>query len=85
MESFPDGSRMVRNTISLGELPENLRIQIRIAGGVTFSDGTIERWITAADFDEYGTYTYDMLMPKTSYKTCHFIRVYQGDTLLNKY
>jgi chitodextrinase len=87
VDSYPDGSVMVQNQISLTEVPDNLRIYLRIfVAGVTFDDGTIVRWVTAADFDEYGIYKYNMIRAPGAYTgTCHNIMLYQGDTLLKTY
>jgi hypothetical protein len=87
VENYPDGSIMVQSQISLGEVPSNLRIYLKIfVAGVTFDDGTIERWVTAADFDEYGVYRYRMIRAPGAYTgSCHNIKFYQDDTLLKTY
>ena len=87
VETYSDGSVMVQSQISLTEVPDNLRIYLKIfVAGVTFDDGTIERWVTAADFDEYGVYKYRMIRAPGAYTgSCHNIKFYQDDTLLKTY
>lgn len=87
VETYADGSVMVQSQISLSEVPDNLRINLKIfVAGVTFDDGTIERWVTAADFDEYGVYKYRMIRAPGAYTgSCHNIKLYQDNTLLKTY
>jgi hypothetical protein len=85
--TFTDGSVMVQSQISLSVVPPDLRIYLKIfVAGITFDDGTIERWVTAADFDEYGVYKYNMLRSAGAYTgNCHSISLYQGDALVKSY
>ena len=87
IEVFEDGSQLVEGKLIFNELPSDLRINLKIfVAGITFDDGTIERWVTAADFDEYGVYKYRFLRVKGAYSgNCHTVKYYQGDTYLNLY
>ena len=87
VETYSDGSVMVQSQLNLSEVPDNLRVYLKICvSGITFDDGTIERWVTAADFDEYGVYKYRMIRAPDAYTgTCHNIKLYQDDTLLKTY
>jgi PKD repeat protein len=87
LEVFEDNSAMVEGVIALTEVPDDLRIHLKIfVAGITFDDGTIERWVTADDFDENGIYRYRFIRDEGAYAgNCHTIKFYQGDDYLNKY
>lgn len=82
VQSFPDGSRMVMVNLHMGNVPDDLLIKLTIVvGGVTFEDGSTQKWLTAADFDENGNCTYYLMQGaglQTS--TCHSTTVYQGES-----
>ena len=87
IDTFDDGSMMIEGRIALTVVPEDLRIKIRIyTAGTTFMDGTVEKILTAADFDANGVCRYRLLKsPESSTSTCHGILFYQGDTFINSY
>jgi PA14 domain-containing protein/thrombospondin type 3 repeat protein len=87
IESFADGSVMIENHITLSHVPEDLMIHIRIfVGGHTFEDGTIEMWVTAADFDEFGVFKYRIIRSAGATSgVCHRVNIYQDDVLLQTY
>jgi hypothetical protein len=87
IDEFDDGSQLVECAIYVSEVPDDLRIYLRIfVAGITFDDGTIERWVTADDFDENGVYRYLFIRAEGAYTgNCHYIKFYQGDDYLNKY
>ena len=87
IDTFPDGSRLIEGKIILTDVPEDLRIQLVIStAGTTFLDGTIKKWLTAADFDENGVCRYQMLKsPESSTSTCHSMNYYQGNDFLFSY
>ncbi len=78
--TFPDGSRLVRFVITLSTVPSDLTIDLHAAaGGVIFDDGTLNRTVTAADFNEHGQYEYFMVLDAgVDTSSCHTVRVYQG-------
>ena len=80
VETFADGSRMVEVRLQLGYVPSDLTVVLHIfAGGVTFLDGTLNKTLTAADFNELGVCTYRMLQSASSRSsTCHTTKLYQG-------
>ncbi|NBB77842.1 MAG: hypothetical protein GVY36_00085, partial [Verrucomicrobia bacterium] len=85
VETFADGTVMVRSAIQLGDVPDDLEIQINIfKSGVTFEDGTISRHLTAADFDETGRYQFFMLRsPGVRGGNCHRITYRQDGQVLS--
>jgi PA14 domain/Fibronectin type III domain/Bacterial TSP3 repeat len=87
IDTFSDGSMMIEGRISLTVVPEDLKIKIKVyTAGTTFIDGTIEKTLTAADFDESGVCRYQLLKsPESNTSTCHGISFYQGDTFINSY
>jgi hypothetical protein len=84
---YSDGSRLVGTPIMLNEITPDTRVVIEIfVNGVTFEDGTIQKILTAADFDKYGRAYVKFLYPAdlgTSF--CHRIHVYNGDTYLGQF
>ncbi len=76
---------MIEARMSLSVVPEDLKVKIHIFGaGTSFMDGTIEKWFTAADFDESGICRYRMLKaPGSSTSLCHGIDFYDGNTFIN--
>ncbi len=80
VETFADGSRMTEVRLQLGYVPENLTVKLHVfVGGVTFLDGTLDRTLTAADFNEIGVCTYRMIQSAASQSsTCHTTKLYQG-------
>ena len=80
VETFADGSRMTEVRLQLGYVPADLQVHLSIfVGGVTFLDGTLDKTLTASDFDELGVYTYRMIQSADSMSsTCHTTRLYQG-------
>lgn len=87
IDTFDDGSRMIEGKICLSNVPGDLKIKIRVyTAGATFLDGTVEKTLTAADFDESGVCRYRLLKSAESpTSTCHGISFYQGDTYINSY
>lgn len=79
VEEFSDGSVLVEGMIVLGSVPEDLEIHLEIyRAGVLFDDGTIERTVTADDFDQYGRYRYRMVQSvETVGAACHTVRLFQ--------
>jgi len=82
LKTFRDGSTMYENRLTLGHVPDNLRIKLNIfVSGVTFEDGTISKTITADDINELGEIRYRMLLGKDVQASgCHNMRIWQGDT-----
>lgn len=75
VETFDDGTVLVRAFLDLSEVPDDFSATIHIfKNGVTFADGTIHRTVTAEDFDELGRYTFHMLRaPGVTGGNCHRI------------
>jgi hypothetical protein len=87
IEEFPDGTMLVENYIALSYVPEGLMIYLKIfVAGYTFEDGTIEKWLTADDFDEFGVCKYRLIKsPEARTGVCHNVSIYQDGILLEKY
>lgn len=86
VEVFANGDQLWKAFISLEiPIPEDLEMKLEIfKSGTTFGDGTITRTVTAADFNEDGTYTYYLIRPEgTVGSTCHRVRFFQNGTYLN--
>jgi len=72
VETFDDGSVMVEGLIVLSHVPDDLKVHLRIfVSGHTFDDGTIERTVTAADFDQYGV----LPLPDHTFAKCPLRRL----------
>jgi hypothetical protein len=80
VENYPDGSRLVMVSLQLGNVPPDLQVNLHIfVGGATFDDGTIDRTLTAADFNELGVATYFIIQAAdTRTSVCHYTAFYQG-------
>jgi hypothetical protein len=85
LETYADGSMLIEGYIYLSEVPDDISIRLTIyASGITFDDGTIEKTLTAVDFDENGVARYQLIKPEGAITaTCHHIRIYQGTEYLN--
>jgi hypothetical protein len=72
------------NKLICSELPEDVRLQVEIfKAGVTFVDGTIEKWLTAEDLDAFGRCDLVMLKPEDLLgSVCHQISVYEGEDFI---
>ena len=82
LNTYDDGSRLVEGRISMSYIPADFALDINIfVGGVTFEDGTVNKRITAADFDSSGEVRFRFIMAygvQTS--TCHTVTFSQGGT-----
>ena len=79
VETFADGTVLVRAFILLNEVPEDLLLHIvTIRSGVVFDDGTVSRTVTSADFDEQGRYQFFLLRaPGVDGGNCHRYLLWQ--------
>jgi hypothetical protein len=84
VDVYPDGSRLVEVLIKMDYVPADLKIKFHVfVGGVTFDDGTLDKTITAADFNELGEFRYRLLKAATvTSAVCHTTQIYQGSTLI---
>jgi hypothetical protein len=84
VENYPDGSRLVRVKLQLGCVPTDIQVKLHIfLGGATFDDGTLNKTLTAADFDGMGVATYYMVQSAgITSSTCHTTIIYQGQTII---
>lgn len=85
VESYVDGSRLVEVKLQLGYVPSDIEVRLHIfVGGVTFDDGTLNKVLTSADFDEMGVATYRFIQDATSTSSvCHTTNIYQDNQLIN--
>ena len=79
VETYADGTCLSEGRIVLSVVPPGLVIQLHIfVPGVYFEDGTIDKTLTAADFDENGECRYRLLRaPWVGTGNCHTITVLQ--------
>jgi hypothetical protein len=80
LATLPDGTQLLRTTLVASSLPPGGYIVIRIiVGGVSFTDGSLERRLTAADFDADGIAKVDFFKaPGVISASCHRITVYDS-------
>ncbi|HBA85951.1 MAG TPA: hypothetical protein DCZ95_17850 [Verrucomicrobia bacterium] len=78
---FEDGSDMIEVTLRFNQVPSDFCIRLHVfIGGVTFADGTLERMVTAQDFDEVGEYRYRLIRaPHQQSSVCHTTEFLQND------
>ncbi|MFA5203822.1 MAG: PA14 domain-containing protein [Lentisphaeria bacterium] len=79
LETYADGTILAEGRIVLSVVPPGLVIQFHIfVPGVYFEDGTIDKTLTAADFDENGECRYRMLRaPWVGTGNCHTTAIIQ--------
>ena len=80
VERYED-SELWETTAVAKHLPADVDVLIDVfAGGITLDDYTIERWLTADDFDETGSYTIRLFHPNDrDGSTCFRTEVYQDE------
>lgn len=82
--TLPDGSCIIEVQLALGHVPPSLVVELHIfVGGVVFEDGTIDKTLVAADFDERGVAVYRFIQsPESMTSVCHTTSLYDGDVLI---
>lgn len=80
VQNYADGSRMVEVKLQLGYVPSDIEVQLHIfVGGVLFLDGTIDKTLTASNFNELGVATYYFIQAAdVTASICHTTEIYQG-------
>ena len=80
VDSYADGSRLIEVRLQLGHIPQDLSVALHIfVGGVVFEDGTLDKILGPADFDELGVCSYRLLQSASSFSSvCHTTLFYQG-------
>lgn len=76
-----DNVFLVTSPLLVTPLPTGVTVEITIyAGGVTFSDGSTFKVLTASDFDENGVHLLEFLMPGELLRApCHYIRIFDAN------
>lgn len=78
IEILDDGSWLFKMDMAFIPIIPDLDIHIHIFWpGVTFPDGTIDHYLTTADFVN-GLYAYQIVRHAETTDTCHYMRVYQN-------
>ncbi|MEI8079221.1 MAG: hypothetical protein WCH61_06295, partial [bacterium] len=79
VETYADGTCLSEGRIVLSVVPANLIIQLHIfVPGIYFEDGTLDKTLTAADFDENGECRYRLLRaPWVGTGNCHYTAFWQ--------
>ena len=74
---FPNGDQLIRTGIAIDRFPPGATLVAEIfVAGVTFDDGTLERVLTPADFDENGLAYLTFHRPAgVATSVCHRLRV----------
>jgi hypothetical protein len=83
---YSDGSVLVEMLISARDLPEGAQIRLRnLIGGLTFEDGTTEKWIGQDDLNADGLYRVTFIVPgEVRIPTCHVLEVWRNGVLLGR-
>jgi regulation of enolase protein 1 (concanavalin A-like superfamily) len=83
VETLPDGTRIVELTLAVnGNLDELSFLLDVFANGLTFEDGSVSRWITAADFDFTGRARIRFIASNDTHSGCHKLQVFQNGKLV---
>lgn len=74
-----DGTAIVQNRLTTATFPATATVQLQIfKSGVTFADGTVNKYVGRNDLDERGEYIYQLYMaPSVVGGPCHNIIVSQ--------
>jgi len=83
---YSDGTQLISVGIVLNHVPADIRIEVRIfVGGVTFTDGSLVKILTADDFDQYGRARFEFLKsPQVKNSVCHRLNIYLGNDYLGQ-
>ena len=83
-KTYPDGSQLVEVSLLLGAVPEGTTVNLEIfVSGVTFDDGTRNKTLTAADFDENGRHVISFIKARgVTTSVCHRTYIYQDGKLI---
>jgi len=81
-----DGSTIMVMPISANDLPDGAQIRVQIiVAGVTFEDGSIEKWIDRDDLDENGIYYLRVIHPQSdSFPMCHLLEVWRDGAMVGR-
>ena len=84
VQTYDDGAQLVEAGFILSPVLPNVTVQSQvIVSGVTFGDGTLNKTLTADDFDSLGICRVRFLRAKgVKTSVCHATRLYQGDELI---
>ncbi len=79
VEQYEDGTRLYEMLVVKNPNRKDVELKLRIfVAGVLFDDGTVEKSLTAADFDEIGcAKVYFIYPPETKTSICHNLSAYQ--------
>ncbi len=85
-DQYEDGSELWKNEMVTRDVPDTVAIELHIfVAGATFDDLTLDRWVTSADLDELGEYTFLMIRANPTLRSvCHTIRAYQDGVYLGE-
>jgi regulation of enolase protein 1 (concanavalin A-like superfamily) len=83
VETLPDGTRIIELTLAVNGNLDDLSFLLDVfANGLTFEDGSVSRWVTAADFDSTGRARIRFIASKDTHSGCHKLQVFQGGKLV---
>lgn len=80
VDTYEDGSKVYEMPVIASPMVEDITVNVRIfIAGILFDDGTIEKNLTAEDFDEQGMKkVYFIYPPSATSSVCHTLKVYQN-------
>ncbi|MBA4387217.1 MAG: hypothetical protein C0404_04495 [Verrucomicrobia bacterium] len=81
LETRPDGSTVIQNRITVGNLPPGCYVKLTVfAGGALFENGTTQLILYPSDFDALGQCTYRMIVSPGGKAMCNYYYIYNGST-----
>ena len=85
VERFEDSELWEVESIAKN-LPDTVDVQIKVVvAGVTLDDYTLERSLTAADYDDLGEYKFRLFHPNArKSSTCHTFKLYQNGQFIGE-
>ncbi len=84
VQKYADGSQLIEDVFVASPVLPDVSFDLSIyVGGVTFEDGTIDKVLTADDFNEIGECKVRFIRsPNSETSVCHTTKAYQGDAYL---
>jgi hypothetical protein len=86
VDEYEDGTKVYEMLIVESPVQPDVAVNLHIfVSGVVFDDGTIDKTLTAADFDATGMTKVRFLYPPEAHtSTCHTLKLYQNGIYIGK-
>ena len=80
VDEYEDGTKLYEMLIISSPVMPDIELKLHIfVAGVIFDDGSIDKTVTAADFDDLGqALVYFLYPPEAQTSTCHTLKAYQN-------